>query len=229
MSEGFLSRVSLRRDAPVQAIARLLVPEGEGRQHGAAHHLLWTLFGDDAQRSRDFLWRQMDAGRFMVLSMRQPVDAHGLFDIETRDFAPCLKEGSRLRFLLRANATVDRKTPGRARSQRHDVVMDALHRLPSAERGCAREGLVPAVMGAWLERVGDRAGFAPDLETLVIENCDVWRIPRAQGRSQAIFGVVDMTADLTVRAPDIFVPALMRGFGRARAFGCGLMLVRRAS
>jgi len=33
---------------------------------------------------------------------------------------------------------------------------------------------------------------------------------------------------LTVEDPPLFLVALAAGFGRARAFGCGLMLIRRA-
>ncbi|KAB8124930.1 type I-E CRISPR-associated protein Cas6/Cse3/CasE [Komagataeibacter medellinensis] len=234
MTEGFLSRVALRHEASVQAIIRLLVPGSAGQQHGAAHHLLWALFGDTPERRRDFLWRQTAPGQFMVLSARAPVDRHAIFDIESRPFAPVLKAGDRLRFMLCANATVDRKppekdrtAPGRTRSQRHDVVMDALHALPSAERATARARVVPEVMAAWLARQGARTGFVP-LDAPEIERCDVLSIPRAQGRARARFGVVDMTGVLAVEDPALFVPALLHGFGRARAFGCGLMLVRRA-
>lgn len=227
MTVGFLSRVALRRDASVQALAGLLVPQGEGRQHGAAHHLLWVLFGDDSSRIRDFLWRQTEPGHFMILSARKPVDSHRLFEIESREFTPKLREGNRLRFLLRVNATVDRKVPGRKRSQRHDVVMDALYKLPPKERAAARESLVPTAMEAWLARQGHRTGFELKEGKLAIESCDVLHIPRAQGQGKATFGVVDVTGELCVRTPDLFTQALMQGFGRARAFGCGLMLVRR--
>ncbi len=228
MSAGSLSRITLRRDASLSAMARLLVPQGEGHQHGAAHHLLWTLFGDKPDRARDFLWRQSEPGHFMVLSVREPVDHHGLFEIESREFAPRLKVGDPLRFLLRANATVDRKAPGRARSQRHDIVMDALHKLPPGERSATRARVVPAAMEAWLARQGQRTGFELEEGALAIESCDVLRIPRAQGQGQATFGVVDVAGVLRVTEPALFTPALMQGFGRARAFGCGLMLVRRA-
>ncbi|PYD46345.1 type I-E CRISPR-associated protein Cas6/Cse3/CasE [Novacetimonas pomaceti] len=228
MNAGFLSRVALRRDASVKALARLLVPHGEGNRHGAAHCLLWTLFGDTPDRKRDFLWRQTDAGRFMVLSAREPVDIHGIFEIESCVFAPVLKKGNRLRYLLRANATVDRKTPGRTHSQRHDIVMDALHSLPPGQRGEVREDVVPAVMRAWLARQGGRAGFGLGVDQPVIRSCEVLRVPRSQGRAKATFGVVDVTGELDVVDPDLFITALTQGFGRARAFGCGLMLIRRA-
>ncbi|MBB2203480.1 type I-E CRISPR-associated protein Cas6/Cse3/CasE [Gluconacetobacter takamatsuzukensis] len=226
MMTPILSRVALRRDAPVQAFARLLVPEGQAQQHGAAHHLLWALFGDTPDRDRDFLWRQVEPGRYMVLSARPPMDTHGLFAIESRPFAPVLHEGDRLRFLLRANATVDRKMPGKTRSQRHDVVMDALHHLPRDKRAPARVDAVASAAAAWLERQGARSGFVPEAP-VTVEAYDVLRIARA-GAPRVSFGVVDLTGDLMVAAPADFVATLLRGFGRARAFGCGLMLIRRA-
>jgi CRISPR system Cascade subunit CasE len=39
---------------------------------------------------------------------------------------------------------------------------------------------------------------------------------------------VDISGVIEVREPDRFLSALARGFGRARAHGCGLMLIRRA-
>lgn len=228
MSAGFLSRISLRQDASVQAIARLLVPQGESNQHKAAHHLLWVLFGDTPDRKRDFLWRQTDPGCFLVLSAREPVDTHGLFDIESQVFAPRLKDGSRLGFMLRANATLDRKCERRTRSKRHDIVMDALYHIPKEQRAHARDGVVQQAITSWLLRQGQRTGFALQPDALSVQGCDVLRVAREAGRSKATFGVVNVTGALCVTDPALFVPALMHGFGRAKAFGCGLMLIRRA-
>jgi CRISPR system Cascade subunit CasE len=40
--------------------------------------------------------------------------------------------------------------------------------------------------------------------------------------------VLDFEGVLEVTDPVRFLAALANGFGRARAFGCGLMLIRRA-
>jgi CRISPR system Cascade subunit CasE len=42
-----------------------------------------------------------------------------------------------------------------------------------------------------------------------------------------VFGVLDISGVLEVRDPARFLARLIQGFGRARAFGCGLMLIRR--
>ena len=42
------------------------------------------------------------------------------------------------------------------------------------------------------------------------------------------FGGIDLEAGLTLTDPAAFLGRLLGGFGRAKAFGCGLMLIRRA-
>lgn len=119
----YLSRVSLRRDASLAALAALLLPADTGEQAATAHRLIWAAFADGPERRRDFLWRQDEAGRWLVLSSRQPHDPHQLFEIESKLFDPVLTEGQRLTFALRANAVVTRKDE-KGRSKRSDVVMD---------------------------------------------------------------------------------------------------------
>ena len=40
-------------------------------------------------------------------------------------------------------------------------------------------------------------------------------------------GVLEFEGVLTVTSPAEFVAAVLQGFGRAKAFGCGLMLIAR--
>jgi CRISPR system Cascade subunit CasE len=67
-----------------------------------------------------------------------------------------------------------------------------------------------------------RAGFTP--ETVEVE--DYRAIPLRRGRGR--LGLLDLRGILTVDDPTRFIERLAQGFGRARAFGCGLMLIRRA-
>ncbi|QNT79320.1 type I-E CRISPR-associated protein Cas6/Cse3/CasE [Entomobacter blattae] len=226
MSHAFLSRIILRKEASVRALACLLLPNGKSGQHRAAHHLLWTLFGDDPERERDFLWRQVEKGEFIVLSAREPVDQHNLFRIQTKPFSPAVQKDDRLNFLLRVNATIDRKTPDHKRSRRHDVVMDALYHISKSERTEKRPGLLCKAAEEWLQRRGSTSGFL--FQNLKVKAYDVLRVLRPDVGNYATFGVMDLNGELTVTDPEIFVPSLLKGFGRARAFGCGLMLIRRA-
>lgn len=224
----FLSRIALRRDGSTAALARLLVPEGGTAPRSAAgHHLLWSLFADSPERQRDFLWREEAPGRFLALSARMPVDEHGLFHVESKPFAPDLHAGDRLRFALRANPVISRPGPRGERGKRDDVVMHALHAVESGKRAEAREAAIPIAGRAWLARQGERHGFTPEGE-VAVDGYETVRLARPGASKPVQFGQLDFEGVLTVRDPVAFLAQLAQGFGRARAFGCGLMLIRRA-
>ena len=219
MSDWWFSRIRMRPEAHVQAIAPLLLPrEGDsGSILDARHRLLWTLFADDPDRKRDFLWREDRQGVFYTLSARPPEDRLNLFHVESKPFEPHLRVGSRLQFVLRANAAVTRQ------GRRHDVVMDKLRRL-SGERAALRERCMREAGEEWLRGQGARYGF--ELRHVMVEGYHQHRLPR-RGAAPARFSTLDMCGALTVTDPRSFLWRLGRGFGHARAFGCGLMLIRR--
>ncbi len=228
----FLSRVRLARTASVRALAPLLLGNGAGGGHGsidADHRLVWSLFADGPDRRRDFLWRRMDDGAFLVLSARPPEDRHGLFEIDApKPFAPALEPGDRLRFSLRANPTVRPRDRERRHARRHDVVMDALDRRPEGARAEQRAAAIRDEGLAWLARRGEAAGFAVREGETGVEGYRQHRVGRGPGKEAMAFSTLDFDGVLEVRDPPAFVPAVARGFGPAKAFGCGLMLVRRA-
>ena len=226
MSALWLSRARLRRDtAAIGSLARLLVPDGEGPRLAAAHRLVWAIFADTPDRQRDFLWREEAPGRFMALSARPPEPVPDLFDVDFKPFEPALAHGDRLGFTLRANPVVSRvATPGQ-RGKRHDVVMDVLRHVPEQDRAAARFEIATQAGLAWLTRQGAVHGFAPD--HVGVDGYETVRVPRDEGRKPVQFSQLEFTGTLTVTDPAVFLSALATGFGRARAFGCGLMLVRR--
>jgi CRISPR system Cascade subunit CasE len=189
------------------------------------HHLVWSLFADGPERRRDFLWREEAPGRFMTLSRRPPVNIEGLFELDSQPFAPVLSPGDRLGFTLRANPVVARATAAGQRGKRHDVVMDVLKSVEPGQRAEARPDAVLSAGRAWLARQGAAHGFEPE-GLIAVDGYDRVVIPRETGKP-AVFGVLDIGGVLTVRDPARFLAAQEAGFGRARAFGCGLMLIRR--
>lgn len=239
----YLSRATLAPSPAATALRALIDPiEGpahdrlhdpaRGRIMDAHHRLIWALFADDPDRRRDFLWRAEGKGRFLILSSRPPaMDGAGLFvPPEIKPFAPELRAGDRLGFALRANATRTRKVVPNARAMRVDVVMDALHALPSGrESDARREARLAAAQTAgadWLKRQGESAGF--QLADFAAADYSVVPLPTHTGARKRQFGIIEMTGRLTVTDPGVFLGYLARGFGRAKAFGCGLMLIRRA-
>lgn len=226
MTALWLTRALLRRDAPLAALAPLLVPEGTAARAATSHRLVWALFADGPERRRDFLWREEAPGRFLALSARPPEDPHGLFDLGCKPFEPNLLAGDRLDFSLRTNPVIARSAGPGQRGKRHDVVMDALHAVPHGERVAARPDAVLAAGRTWLARQGEACGFTP-VGDIAVDGYDRVSISRDAGKP-AVFGVLDLQGVLAVDDPPRFLAALCRGFGRARAFGCGLMLIRRA-
>ncbi len=226
MTSLWLGRAHLKRDASVAALARLLVPDDPHARVAAAHRLVWSLFADDPDRRRDFLWREEKPGHFMTLSSRPPADPHDLFDLESKAFEPALEAGDALSFTLRVNPVIARPEARGQRGKRHDVVMDALRDVPDGERASARFEAISTAGRAWLARQGAAHGFTP-LGPAVCDGYDRIRLPRPGKQPPAVFGVMDISGVLEVRDPAAFLTQLAAGFGRARAHGYGLMLIRR--
>lgn len=219
----YLSHLRIASNPSTQALSRLISPDDAGARRGAHHRLIWAAFADHTERKRDFLWREEGRGVFLTLSARPPL-AIDLFEPpDTKPFSPELAAGDQLAFRLRANATRSRKGAGRV-----DVVMDALHALPRGDRAAARAATAQREGAAWLDRQGAGAGFRLldcTVETYSIETLPEYRGPR---RAAPRFGILETTGRLEITEPDRFLDQLAQGFGRAKAFGCGLMLIRRA-
>jgi CRISPR system Cascade subunit CasE len=231
MTEMHLSRIRLRDDAAVAALAASLLAEEDRETVMKAHRLLWSLFADGPDRKRDFLWRD-DGGRhwrrrtFITLSERLPEDRVHLFDVETKPFAPALAIGQRLRFRLRASPSSNERCPGARRGKRRDPVAHALRGLTREERQQSRYHVLQRVGRDWLARQSERCGFhLPQDAPLVVDGEDWWAVPRG-GKEPATFSVLDFEGVLELDDPAKFMDSLAAGIGRARAFGCGLMLIR---
>lgn len=79
----------------------------------------------------------------------------------------------------------------------------------------------------WLARQGDAKGFDIDRAATGVMAYRSVALPRKREREPAVFGQVDFEGALTVTDAEAFGIALRAGFGRAKAFGCGLMLLTR--
>ena len=224
-----LTRAVLDTDARAAALAPLLDPPSPDRALDAHHRLIWMLF-PGKRRTRDFLWRADGKGRFLILSHRPPAQSELFHALQTTELAPRLAPGDRLGFALRANATRDRPLPRGAPDRRVDLVMTKLRHTPArtggapSARPAERARIARCVAADWLARQGTRCGFRP--RRTHVDRYSVRRIKRANAH-HITFGVLDITGTLIIDTPDIFLTALGAGFGRARAFGCGLMLIRR--
>ncbi len=217
----YMSRLTFKPEASAQTLLEALYRPGEGNFHSDMHkQLVWSVFSDGSERKRDFLWRMEKQGQYYALSHRLPCHGHKLLRIETKIYAPVLQAGQRLNFILRANAVI-RKTDSRAR---HDIVMHALRQQPEDKRANMRMAVAHRESVKWWERQGNQHGFSVlDCQVIGYRQID---IPR-RGRPRARFGVLDLQGTIQVECPDSLLSAQASGLGRAKSFGCGLLLLKR--
>ncbi|HUE78339.1 MAG TPA: type I-E CRISPR-associated protein Cas6/Cse3/CasE [Sphingomicrobium sp.] len=229
-----LSRLTLKKTSEITPLINVLQPAGRGDGIEADHRLIWTAMPEELQKAHRldrggtaFLWRRDDRpGRYFVLGPRPRPDS-SFFDIETKPFEAHLAPGDRLEFVLRVNATVDRRSDGRdGKTERRDVAMDLLHPVARNERADHRQELAQKGATDWLAARSEASGFR--LETLHLDGYRAVAIRRNRHKKPGQIGVFDLRGLVTVTAPDAFLDRLRTGFGRAKAFGCGLMLIRRA-
>ncbi|MCY4050193.1 MAG: type I-E CRISPR-associated protein Cas6/Cse3/CasE [Gammaproteobacteria bacterium] len=219
----YLSRIKLNSDAPMKALAGILDPNDINTRMDINHRLIWTLFSDGSDQTRDFLWRADLRRQYFTLSSRLP-QANDLFGpIETKEFSPNLKSGDKLGFVLRVNAT--RAKQFDEVSRRVDVVMELLHEIEPKHRAEQRLKLADRAASDWMNRQSETRGFV--LRSLTVEDYHTIRIKRGPGNNKAVHGILDLRGTLDIDDPDTFLSALSTGFGRAKAWGCGLMLIRR--
>ncbi|NAW34289.1 type I-E CRISPR-associated protein Cas6/Cse3/CasE [Halomonas alimentaria] len=207
----------------------------DGRAY-AAHQLLWRLFPGH-QGARPFLFRQemeeisddrapKGLPLFYVLSDREPRPVDGLLEAQCKPFSPVLEAGERLAFRLRANPTVAKPVAGQ-RGRRADVLMAAKYPFESGgdrkSQACA--DAMDAAARGWLEERAGAWGF----RLPVAPEVGAYRqhaLSKEKGRPIR-FSSVDYEGLLEVTEPGRLIETLAQGVGRAKAFGCGLLLLRR--
>lgn len=220
----YFSRLTLRDDADPHKLV--------GLNGYREHQALWDLFAHDPDASRDFLFRrdeQHPRPRYYLLSAREPNDRNNLWHVETKDYQPQLQEGQRLAFSLRANPVITR-TDSQGRSKRNDLVMDIKKRTDWEKANPTdRPALAELIQQAgeqWLSSRQEKIGV--HIDSLV---ADGYRRHQSYKRSQKNpirYSTLDLQGRLTVMDSEKLLPALLHGIGPAKAFGCGLLLVRRA-
>lgn len=215
----------------------------------AEHQWLWKFFPSSADQTRDFIFRRHELEqmpRFYVVSQRPPKAFSEAWQVQSRAYDPQLQVGQRLSFQLRANPVITKKNDA-GKPQRHDVVMQAKKQL-LAEHGLSKEAkwadwndeinkpllyeLVHKHCAEWLDGIAKRNGFeialSDEEEPQRKLQVDAYEQSKAGKRDHNIrFSAVDFSGELLVTNPELFQLALCNGLGHAKAFGCGLLLVRR--
>jgi CRISPR system Cascade subunit CasE len=116
-------------------------------------------------------------------------------------------------------------------NNRHDVVMDLKHRQqykgrPVTERPAMAQ-LIQEAGVRWLASRAERYGFSFDQGGVSIEGYTQHVSRKRKQKSPIRYSTLDVSGLLTVRDVGQFQHSLNNGIGPAKAFGCGLMLVRK--
>lgn len=156
--------------------ATLLLPPIIAGKPEVEHRLIWSLFDNEPDSSREFLYchdkpSQDGAPRYIVLS-HKPIKSSSLFSVESKPFEPNLSMSDRLVFALTANPTINRThtlSDGTKKVQRHDVVMDSLYAISKEKRPQVRQRAIFEAGYKWLSAQGERAGFVVNNEEIKIE------------------------------------------------------------
>lgn len=219
-----------------QAVHELSLAPGSGRAASAyaEHQWLWRFFPSEQDQRRDFVFRRYDLDgtpRFYVVSQRPPVELSTAWNVRTQAYAPHLAEGQRLSFELRANPVVSKKD-ATGKSRRHDVVMQAKKDLmaahgistwnawPQDDVRPERYAMVQEQCLRWLEARGVSNGFS--VASARVEEYQ----QNIAGAREIRFSTVNFTGELVITDTALFEHVLFNGLGHAKAFGCGLLLVR---
>ena len=190
------------------------------------HQVLWKLFNDDPDAQRDFIYRyepKNNTPEYYIVSIRKPVDNDYLWDIQSKDYEPVLTSGQQFAFMLRVNPVVTKN------GQRHDVVMHLKkNKYPDKKTRPPSQAIVEEAGRNWLTTRAETGGFTFDDSSVRIDGYQPNTSARKKGKKEIRYNMMDFRGILTVTDPDKFKKTLMQGLGKAKAFGCGLMLIRRA-
>ncbi|HFW1990179.1 TPA: type I-E CRISPR-associated protein Cas6/Cse3/CasE [Salmonella enterica subsp. enterica serovar Saintpaul] len=210
----YLSRITLHTAQLVPSQLLHLVERGEY----VMHQWLWELF--PGGKERQFLYRREElqgAFRFFVLSQERPAES-AIFDVQCRPFAPELSVGQILCFTLRANPTICKA------GKRHDLLMEAKRQVKTQPDSRDIWTYQQQAALEWLSRQGEQNGFS--LREASVDAYRQQQIRREKSRQMIQFSSVDYAGVLVVNNPVLFLQRLVQGYGKSRAFGCGMMLIK---
>jgi CRISPR system Cascade subunit CasE len=183
------------------------------------HRALWSLFPENADAKRDYLFRVERSGQqqaeVLMQSYREPIAgrAPGARLLVCKDYPLNLSVGQQLRFLLIANPV--------------KTINDENRRLNA--RGEVKKCRVPLIQEeewrSWLER---KMADCAELQSLIAEKRMPLNFRKAKEKRVGKIQPVDFQGVLQVKDPVGLSELLTTGIGPAKAFGCGLLSLARA-
>ncbi len=216
-----IDREALNRDRKIYRDAYLL------------HQKMWALVSQNEKQKRDFLYRvEYDSYHnikyIYLLAPNQISSRNNIRIVVSPKYQPQLETGECLYFKLRANPIIKRKENGKPRE--YSLIMDAKHQFKKSgqyyREKFSLDELIHEVSMNWLIRKGELHGFSAKQFEVKIDNYREYSI-KPSGKQAFTLRALDFEGKLEIVDADRFKKALFKGIGSAKAFGCGLMLVRR--
>jgi len=188
-------------------LSEILLDAKLARNPYEIHRHLWRLFPGMSEDKRSFLYRvsygkDNEPMRILVQSIYEPSateNIKGCVLLRKKAFSPVLKEKDRLSFVLCANPTKQ--------------LFKERCRVPLVDD----EQLI-----AWLKNKLKDAASLENAE--IVDKRNLYF--RKDGKAGKI-ATITYSGQLCVNDPERMRAILEQGIGRAKGFGCGLMLVRR--
>jgi CRISPR system Cascade subunit CasE len=212
------------------------------------HQMIWELFPNDKQAKRDFLYCRNDQYKaksafpfYYVLSARKPDNNKPEFIVQSQPFSPQLKQGDNLQFSLRTNAVKMVRVSENSKQYKRKGVVEAKVAYYKREIKDSKDMPPSAHIhyeagNEWLIRQGEKCGF--QVKNLLVENHQFHKIKKPKVSAHRQFSSLDLRGQIQITNSELFIEKcfferdqqgqLIAGLGRSKAFGCGLMLIRRA-
>lgn len=192
------------------------------------HQWIWKCFEDESNiglEQADFLFRLdviSNIPKVYLLSKRSPKQKILNWIVKTRDFSCEARPGDLFQFSLRANPVITRGSP--EKRARHDVIMHAKKLAREQENANELEEIDKAAK-AWLAKRASKLGVELLEETVEYSNyCQV----KMRDENKLIsLSTLDYRGVFRVVDGEQLSVSIQQGIGPAKAFGCGLMLIRR--
>ncbi len=188
-------------------LSEILLDSKLSRNPYEIHRHLWRLFPGMPEDKRSFLYRvsygkDNDPLRILMQSLYEPSPTEsvkGCIILRTKVFNPVLKEKDQLHFVLCANPTKQ-----------------------LIKERCRVQLIDDKQVIAWLKNKLKDAAGVENAEIVDKRNLYFWK----DGKAGKI-ATITYSGQISVNDPESMRAILEQGIGRAKAFGCGLMLVRR--
>jgi CRISPR system Cascade subunit CasE len=203
----------------IMYLSKIMIHGSICRNPYEIHRSLWSLFPENADAERDYLFRVERSGQqqaeVLMQSFREPiaVQSHDLRLLACKDYSLILNVGQRLRFQLIANPI--------------KTINDESGRLNA--RGEVKKCRVPLIHEEewrnWLER---KLANCADLQTIIAEKRLPLNFRKAKGKLVGKIQPVDFQGVLQVKDSAGLSELISAGIGPAKALGCGLLSLARA-